>query len=186
MKLGCVFIVALCVCLKINADEFYLYFTSKEDVGEKFIERTRGEKLSIQMATHRLSQVEVIQSLIEAHRRNVLVEVIVDSITITKQTPLLLLLKEGVDVFVWNLESFPKKKSEAPRRLHHSFCVFGRDCSWSGSYSFSLKSRFHHFESALLVQNEKIAKDFLEQFQEIKKNHTIPLPLYLQKKGIAL
>lgn len=183
VKYICLFIVALVTFLKIDADESYLYFTSEVDVAKKFIERVGEEKQSIKLAAHRLSQVEVIESLIEAHRRNVLVEVIVDSVTITKNTPLSLLVKEGISVFVWNQESFPKKKNQSPGRLHHSFCVFGLKNSWTGSYSFSLKSKFHHFENALFVSNEKVAKAFSQEFEEIKKNHTMPFSLPVEKKS---
>ncbi len=165
-----------------EAQEPSLYLTSQVDVAEKFIERVRGEKKSIRMASHRLSELDVIKALIEAHQKGVSVEVIVDSVSVTKQTPLTLLAKEGIPVFVWQSESFPKKKNEAPRRMHHGFCVFGSDLSWTGSYSFSLKSRFHHFEQALVLQDEKISKGFLEEFEEIKKKHTTPFSEYIKQK----
>ncbi len=175
-------IVFILLFLSAEAGEPCLYFTSQVDVSEKFIEKVKAEKKSIRMASHRLSELEVIRSLIDAHRRDVSVEVIVDSLSVTKQTPLTLLVKEGIPVFVWSSESFPKKKNEAPRRMHHGFCVFGSDTSWTGSYSFSLKSRFHHFEQALLLQDEKISKGFLAEFEEIKKKHTTPFFLYVEQK----
>ena len=178
-------IVFILLFLELRAEEPSLYFTSQVDVAEKFIEKVKAEKKSIRMASHRLSELEVIRSLIEAHKRDVSVEVIVDSLSVTKQTPLTLLVKEGISVFVWRSESFPKKKGESPRRMYHGFCVFGSDTSWTGSYSFSLKSRFHHFEQALLVQDEKISKGFLQEFEEIKKNHTMPFSLYVEQKGVS-
>lgn len=178
--------VFLLLFLRLEAGESCLYFTSQLDVSEKFIERVKAEKKSIRMASHRLSELEVVKSLIDARKREVSVEVIVDSLSVTKQTPLTLLVKEGIPVFVWRSESFPKKKNEAPRRMHHGFCVFGSDTSWTGSYSFSLKSRFRHFEQALLLQDEKISKGFLEEFEEIKKKHSMPFSLYIEQKGAGL
>ncbi len=179
MRSFCFFAFLLCF-LTAQAQETSLYFTSQTDVSAIFIEKIRSEQKSIRLVSHRLSEVKVIEALIDAHQRAVSVEVIVDSVSVTKKTPLKLLVKEGVPVFVWNSEGFPKKKSEAPRRMHHGFCVFGSDLCWTGSYSFSLKSRFHHFENALLLQDEKISKGFLKEFEDIKKKHVISFSEYLR------
>ena len=184
-----VFFFVLFLCFAsfgfLEAEEPVLYLTSKEDVSLKFIEKVKKESQCIRMASHRLSDPAVVQALMEAHQRKVSVELIVDSTSLTKNTPLKRLLEEGVPVFVWQTEKLPKKKSEAPRRLRHAFCVFGADQCWIGSYSFSLKRRFRPFESVLLLQDEKIAKELLMEFEEIKKEYTISLFSYLKQREVS-
>jgi phosphatidylserine/phosphatidylglycerophosphate/cardiolipin synthase-like enzyme len=184
---------------QLSSDETCLYLTSREDVGQRFIERVQEEKEQILLASHRLSHSGVIEALIEAHRRNVRVEVIVDSVSVSKNSCLQRLIREGIFVSVWQSQGFPvpipseypgippgipKPKPRFQRRMNHSFCVFGSDLAWTGSYAFGVKSKFPNFENAILVRDEKVAKEFLEEFEKMKKKHAIYLPLYLEQKEL--
>jgi phosphatidylserine/phosphatidylglycerophosphate/cardiolipin synthase-like enzyme len=144
-----------------------LHLTDETDLTEKFVDLVERETVSIRMASHRLSDVTVVKSLVEAHKKGVSVEVIVDPITITAKSPVRLLAKEGVPVFVFK---GGKKKGQ----MHHGFCLFGEAVSWSGSYSFSLKRLFSHRESALVLEEKRIADDFLREFEKMKKDHAEP------------
>lgn len=164
--------------------ETSLYLTSKEDVSSRFIEKIGREMKTIRMVSHRLSDPAIIQSFIEAHKKKVSVELIVDSVSLTKNTPLKRLVEEGIPVFIWQADKVPKKKSEALRRLKHSFCVFGVDKCWLGSYSFSLKRKYRPFESVLFLEDEKAAKALLEEFEEMKKEYTVPLFSFLKQREL--
>lgn len=198
MKLFNIFIFCVCVLFKLSGEEPCLYLTSREDVAEKFIEKVREEKERICLVTPRLSQLDVVDALIEAYRRNVQVEVIVDSFFISMSSPLHRLIREGIAVWVWQPRLFPpkcppslpgpypKKKVRIPqKRMNHSFCVFGSDECWTGSYAFSVKSKFPPLENAVLFRSEKLAKEFLEEFGRMKKKHVVSLPLYLQQKEVS-
>ncbi len=200
MKLYQILVVCLCVFSQGVAEEPCLYLTSQEDVAERFIERVQEEKERICLASHKLTHVGIVNALIEAHRRNVLVEVIVDSASVFKSSPIHRLIKEGIFVCVLQSPSLPvplpprypgippgvaKPTPRFQKRMNHTFCVFGSDLSWTGSYAFIAKSKFAHFENALLLKDEKIAKEFLEEFDRMKKKHVIYLPLYLQQKEVS-
>jgi phosphatidylserine/phosphatidylglycerophosphate/cardiolipin synthase-like enzyme len=162
-----------------------LYLTSKDDVSSKFIEQVDQEERSIKMISQRMSDPEVVKALILAHKRGAFVELIVEPSTVTKNSPLLLCLENAIEVFVWQSDKVPKSKSEAKRRLHHFFTVFGSKLCWLGSYSFSLKRKYRPFESSLLFSDEKLAGQLLEEFDTIKKNYTIPLEAYLKSKELS-
>lgn len=169
-----------------SAIEPVVYFTSETDLSKKFIEQIKSESKKIRMATERLSDVEVIKALVAAHKRGVSVEVIVDPITVTSRSPLSLLVSGGISVFVWkpDVEPLKKKKNEPARRMHHVFCVFGSNISWTGSYSFSLKRLFAHRENALVLQDEKVSSAFISEFEKMKLANAILLPAYLEGKKI--
>lgn len=156
-------IFVLCVVSLLQSKEQEIYFTSQTDLAKKCIEYIEKETLSICIASHRLANTQVISALLDAHKRGVYVEVIVDAETVTKQSRLQQLAKEGVSVLVWKSES--KKKDH----MHHSFCVFGKEVSWTGSYSFSLQKKFSHKENVMVLEDEKIAQGFLREFDSIKK-----------------
>ena len=163
-----------------------VYFSSEIDLSKKFIELIKNEPAKIRMATERLSDVEVVQALIAAHKRGVSVEVIVDPVTVTSRSPLALLVEERIPVFVWKPdETFSKtKKNETKRRMHQVFCVFGSSLSWTGSYSFSLKRLFSHRESALVLQDEKVSAAFISEFERMKVTNTTVLSASSQGKKI--
>ena len=163
-----------------------VYFSSEIDLSKKFIEQIEKEPKKIRMATERLSDVEVIQALIKAHKRGVSIEIIVDPITVTRRSPLSLLVDEGISVYVWNSdqEVLKAKKKEPKRGMHHVFSVFGSGVSWTGSYSFSLKRLFSHRESALVLQDEKVSSAYLLEFERMKIANSILFVACLEKKKI--
>ncbi len=180
MKIYQVLVVCVCIFFKVVAEEPSLYLSSQEDLSEKFIEKIQEEKERIFLASIRLSNFAVIDALIEAHQRNVQVEVLVDASSVSKKSCLQKLSKEGIPVWVWQGEA--KKKGR--RRMHHSFCVFGSSLLWTGSYGFRGKASGAHFEGALLLRNEKIAKEFLEEFEKMKGQGALYLPLHIQQKEV--
>jgi phosphatidylserine/phosphatidylglycerophosphate/cardiolipin synthase-like enzyme len=179
MKLCLILVLFFCTFFKIEAGEPYLYLSSQEDVAERFIQKVREEKDRIFLASGRLSHAGIIEALVQAHQRNVHVEVIVDASFVSKTSCLQKLTKEGIAVWVWTQ---PELKKKGKRRMKHAFCVFGPDLAWTGSYSFGGKSTLPHLENALLLKEEKIAKEFLEEFENIKGKGAMYFPLHIQQK----
>lgn len=165
----------------LGASQPLAYFSEDIDISKKFIEEIEKEKVCIRMASYRLSDAKVVKALVEAHQKGVSVEVIVDSVTVTKKTPVKILVDSGVPVYVWKVKGGKKGKSQ---HMHHSFCLFGKDVAWSGSYSFSLEKVYQHREGVLVLHDEKIVSSFLGEFEQIKKKHALSYEAYLaQKKG---
>ena len=163
-----------------------VHFSSEVDLSKKFIELIENEPKKIRMATERLSDLEVIQALVKAHKRGVFVEVMVDPITLTRRSPLSLLLDEGVSVFVWKAdeEMSKAKKNESKKRMHHAFGVFGSVTSWVGTYSFSLKRLFSHRESALVLRDEKVASAYILEFERMKATAAVLFLTSIEEKKI--
>ncbi len=156
----CFFI--LCVAGGLYAKESTVYFTTETDLAKKCIEYIQKESEFIRIASHRLSNSQVILALLQAHKRGASIEIIVDAETVTKNSRLQLLANEGISILVW--KSNGKKRDH----LHHSFCIFGKDLTWTGSYSFSLQKKFAHKESVVILENEQIAQSFLKEFEALK------------------
>jgi len=154
----------------LQAKEPQVYFSTNTDLAKKCIQYVKQESSSIRIVSHRLSDPKVIASLLQAHKRGVSVEVIVDPKTITKRSRLRSLAEEGVGVFVW----------KGPDRMHHAFCLFGQDTLWNGSYTFSLSQRFQHREGVVILCDPKVGKSFFEEFAAIKKEYTIPFLEYIE------
>ncbi|MBS0626703.1 MAG: hypothetical protein JSS09_00650 [Verrucomicrobia bacterium] len=171
-KIAC-FIFVLGSIGVLRAKEPSVYFTTDTDLAKKCIEYIQKEPESIRIASHRLSNTQVIAALLQAYKRGVLLEVIVDAETVTKHSRLQLLANEGATVLVWKSEA--KKKDH----MHHSFCLFGKELVWTGSYSFSLPKKFNHKESATIFFDDKLFKSFSSEFDMINKGNTLPFLDYV-------
>lgn len=183
MSLYKILAVLLCFCCEVRSAETSLYLSSKEDIAQKFIERIQGERERVCLATKRLAHGGILEALIDAHRRNVLVEIIVDSTSVSGNSSLHRLIKEGIAVWVWRSPELPRLK-RGSQRMNHSFCLFGSTFSWTGSYGFGMKSKIAHLESALLFKDEQVVKELLDEFEKMKGKHSIYFPLYLQQKEV--
>lgn len=173
-KIVC-FMFILCSIGILEAKDPSVYFTTDTDLAKKCIEYIQKEQESIRIASHRLSNTQVISALLQAFRRGVLVEVVVDAETVTKHSRLQLLANEGATVLIWKSEA--KKKDH----MHHSFCLFGKELTWTGSYSFSLQKKFNHKENVTVFSDEKISKSFLKEFDAVKKGNTVSFLEYVKE-----
>jgi phosphatidylserine/phosphatidylglycerophosphate/cardiolipin synthase-like enzyme len=168
------YIYILCFFGSLSAKESVAYFSAETDLAKKCIECIQKEVKSIRIASRKLSNVDVILALSEAHKRGVLVEVIVDAKSVTKNPRLRLLSDEGALVLVWKAES---KRKEY---LQHSFCLFGDESTWVGSYSFSLEKKFSHKESVVLLEGKEVFESFSREFDLVKKGSSLSLSEYLK------
>lgn len=174
MKIRIAFcIFALCSLISLEAKAPSVYFSSETDLAKKCVVLIKRETQSIRIASHRLSNTQIIQALLDVHKRGVLIEIIVDSETVTKNSRLQLLAKEGVSIWVWQ----PKMKKD---RMRHSFGIFGDDTLWTGSYSFSLNKKFDHRESVMLIVDEGLVRNFFKEFETLKKGEVIPFLEYIK------
>lgn len=170
MQAKTLLILAFLTMSILHAKQPEVYFSNNTDLAKKCIEYVKQESLSIRIVSHRLSDPKVIASLVQAYKRGVSVEVIVDPKTVTKRSRLRLLAEEGAGVFVW-------KGSD---RMHHAFCLFGKDTLWNGSYTFSLQKKFQHREGVVIVSDSRISKIFFDEFALIKKEYTTPFLEYIE------
>ncbi len=175
----CLCSFVFCIPFQATSIDPVVYFTSGVDLSKKFIEYVQKEPDSIKMASHRLSDLQVIRALIAAHKRGVAVEVLVDPVTITTKTPIKLLVDEGIKVLVWKADG---KKGSPAKHMHHTFCVFGKTTCWTGSYTFSVKKISQHQESSLVLQDTKASADFLAEFDKMVKTGVEPFSSYVEKK----
>jgi len=172
-----------CLCIFVGAfflsqglfAESVLYFSPEVDVNSVFVKKVRDEQKSVKLISHRLSNLNVIQALQDAHRRGVSVEVIVDKVSITKNSPLKSLVEEGGSVLVWS----PTNK----KPMNYNFCVFGSSSSWAGSYIFSLKEDLERFENAVFLEDKKVAATYLIEFERIKGLGVVSFSKCFKEKG---
>jgi len=65
--------------------------------------------------------------------------------------------------------------------MHNKFCVFGKEKVWTGSFNFTFDAATNHRENVVVLENREVAKEYLKEFEDLKKNGSISYASYLKK-----
>lgn len=175
---------------KLEQASCELYFSPDGHVAEQLIALIDKEQKSIQAAIYCLTHREIAKALVQAKKRGVAVEIIVDPFSVKIRSPLKKLADAGISVLVWDPPAIQtgSKKEKRPL-MHDKFCILGGTSVWTGSFNFTYDANLSNQENAILLHDTSIAKKFQEQFLTIKRQACRPYYDYLahhpksKKKG---
>ena len=148
-----------------------VYFSPKDQVADRLIERIDKEKQSIRIAIYCLTHSGVGRALIRAKKRGVSIEVIVDPFSVKNRTPLARLAREGIPIYVWDPVRTPEEQEKYPRGslMHDKFCIFGKENVWTGSFNFTNTANNVNQENVVVLDEADVVAAFQAQFARIKK-----------------
>jgi phosphatidylserine/phosphatidylglycerophosphate/cardiolipin synthase-like enzyme len=155
-----------------------VYFSPDDHLEKRLIELIDKEKSSIHVCIYTFTHRSVANALIEAKKRGVEVEVIVDRFSVKIQSPMKKLLEAHIPVYVWDPDRLKRKNAHRPL-MHNKFCVFGSDKVWTGSFNFTYEASKMHQENALVLQDAALASAYKGQFYTIKFRSCIPLESFV-------
>jgi phosphatidylserine/phosphatidylglycerophosphate/cardiolipin synthase-like enzyme len=155
-----------------------VYFSPNDQVEKRLISMIEKEQKSIAVAIYCMTHRGIGNALIEAKRRGVDVEVIVDRFSVRVKAPLGKMVEAGIPVYVWDPDPGRRKKAHRPL-MHHKFCVFGDEAVWTGSFNFTYEASRMHEENALLIRDPDLAAAFKNQFINIKFKSCVPFGSYV-------
>lgn len=154
------------------------FFSPDDNVQEILVQLIDQEKKSIKIAIFSFTDGKIAQALIDAHRRGVMVEVIVDITGMRDKFSKIDWLKEnGIKVTVYD----PRNNSIYNDIMHHKFVIFGNNIGgksllWTGSYNFTKSATLKNQENVLVLDEVHLIQKYAQQFELIKhrtKNHTV-------------
>lgn len=155
-----------------------VYFSPDDQMEKRLIGFIEEEKESIHVAIYCMTHRGIANALIEAKKRGVDVQVIVDRFSVKITSPVRKMVEAKIPVFVWDPDSGNRKKAHRPL-MHNKFCIFGRDLVWTGSFNFTYEASRMHQENALVLRDPKIAEAFKNQFATIKYRSCIPFDSFV-------
>jgi phosphatidylserine/phosphatidylglycerophosphate/cardiolipin synthase-like enzyme len=155
-----------------------VYFSPDDHLEKRLIELIEKEKTSIQVCIYTFTHRSIANALIEAKKRGVDVEVIVDRFSVKIQSPLQKLIEANIPVQVWDPDRLKRKQAHRPL-MHNKFCVFGSDTVWTGSFNFTYEASKMHQENALVLRDSALAAAYKGQFYTIKLRNCIPLASFI-------
>lgn len=151
--------------LIFNTQAHRVLFVPEHPIKDVLLGLIISEKEAIIGAHYRLSDKDVIQALIDARRRHVHVELVVDQgALLEKHQKISLLQKAGVIVHV------PK----SPYLMHNKFFLFQRSIYskaiiWSGSANITGQGMHKNCENVIVWENAMDYKLYRQHFEVLKK-----------------
>jgi len=147
------------------------YFSPRDNVDAKLISLIEQETSSIKAAVYCLTHRGIINALVEAKKRGVEVELIIDPFTVKARAPLRRMAQSGMAIYVWD----PQQKQMTDRGklrtplMHNKFCVFSKlGVVWTGSFNFTSEGSLANQENVVVVHDKTQVAPFVEQFDSIK------------------
>ena len=163
-------------------------FSPDDRVADALISLIASEKKSIKAAVYCLMHKGIADALIEAHKRGVPVEVIVDPYSVKARSPLKRMHLAKLPVFVWNPPETirqtkgGKEVKERKPLMHDKFCVLGDSCVWTGSFNFTFEATRRNRENVVVLENRQVAARYLAEFERLKAQGCTP---YFQYVSLA-
>lgn len=157
---------------------YEVLFSPQDHVADELISMINKEKKSIKAAVFCLMHRGISNALIQAHKRGVNVEIIVDPFSVKTRSPVRRIALANVPVYVWNPTTLLKANGEKQKRrkplMHDKFCIFGDQRVWTGSFNFTFEAATRNRENVVVLENETIARLFLEEFEKLKVEGCMP------------
>lgn len=174
-------IIFLSVPFFLLASQCKAFFSPNDHLAEELISCIQAEKTSLKVAVYAMTHLGIAKALCEAKARGVEVEVLVDPFTLKSSSLVKKLQSSKVPLFVWD-QGLKMKKGKTKSLMHDKFCVFGSKKVWTGSFNFTYAANTGHQENAILIEDEEIAKKYLNQFSQMLLYESRPYQEFLVLK----
>jgi phosphatidylserine/phosphatidylglycerophosphate/cardiolipin synthase-like enzyme len=169
---------------------YKILFSPDGQVADELIALIKKENKSIKAAVYCLMHRGISKALIDAHKRGVDVEVIVDPYSVKSRAPVKTMQAASLPVFVWNppevIRVNRKGKSVKQKKplMHDKFCVLGDSKVWTGSFNFTFQASSANRENVVLLESKEAASQYLKEFERLKKSGCVPLKIFLDNTGV--
>ncbi len=145
------------------------FFTPQDNLTSLFISMVDAEQKSIQGAMYMFTDKKIAQSLINAQKRGVDVQIIIDQISMSSYGKGKFLQENNVPVYVHRTEEF---NPFTMALMHHKFFIFesnkdNRSFLWTGSWNCTLRATTYNDENVILLDDEMIIKQYQNYFKKL-------------------
>lgn len=163
-----------------------VFFSPKDQLADRLIEMIEREQKTIKVAIYSMTHLGIAKALIEAKKRGVAIEVLVDPFSVKNRSSMTRLIEAKVPLFVWD-QGVRMAEGRRKGLMHDKFCIFGDHLVWTGSFNFTNDADLKHQENAVAIDSREVAQKYLVQFDHMKLYESRPyhefLALYPKKKG---
>lgn len=140
-----------------------VYFSSRDNCREKIVDCINNSKKNIIFAIYFLTDKEIAKALIEANKRGVKIEGIVDKQCSTGMN------KKFMSDLKKNFKITVIKKNYGI--MHHKFAIIDRKIIITGSYNWTFSANNKNYENLVIIKNEDLALEYFKEYKRIIFKH---------------
>jgi phosphatidylserine/phosphatidylglycerophosphate/cardiolipin synthase-like enzyme len=142
------------------------FFTPQDDLTAIFINMIHAEQKSIHGAMYMFTDKKVAQALIDAQKRGVDIQIVIDQISMSSCGKGKFLKENGIAVYIHRTEEY---NPYTMALMHHKFFIFGSNQDdkallWTGSWNCTLRASKHNDENVILLDDLLIIKQYQDCF----------------------
>lgn len=152
-----------------------VFFCPSPHVCEKLCALINSEQKKINIAIYNITDRHIVQALINAKKRGVIVEMVTDrSCSIDRFSKIGKLYSNTISVFLYQP---PFINDTQQGLMHNKFALFfenehNKQIVWHGSFNFTVSGYKRNCESILIIEDKKTFDHFAQEFEKIKKQST--------------
>lgn len=146
------------------------FFTPQDDLTSIFISMIDAEQKSIHGAIYMFTDKKIAQAFVNAKKRGVDVQLILDQISMVSCGKGKFLQENGVPVFVHRTPEF---NPYTMALMHHKFFIFGcnkdkQKLLWTGSWNCTVRGTSYNDENVIVLDDELIIKNYSDCFLKLQ------------------
>jgi len=146
------------------------FFAPVNNLTTLFLAKIAAEQKSIHGAIYMLTDKKIAQAFVDAKRRGIDVQLIIDQASMGSCGKGKMLQEGGVPVFVHRTQEF---NSYTTPLMHNKFFVFGsneenKSLVWTGSWNCTVRGTLHNNENVILLDDQLVIQQYLDTFFSLK------------------
>ena len=134
------------------------YFSPGTECRTAIIQQIRSARNSLKICVFTISDNEISEEIIKAHRRNIAVKIITDNDKC---------FDTGSDIEAIHQAKIPVKMDRTDSHMHHKFCVVDKERLITGSYNWTRSAAESNQENIILTDHVGMVKDFVKEFNRL-------------------
>ncbi len=151
-------------CLAANTPEISVYFSPNGGCTHAIVEELNKAKSTVLVQAYSFTSAPIAKALVEAHKRGVLVEVILDRSQRTEKY-------SDADFFV---HSGIKTLIDAQHAIaHNKIMVIDGETVITGSFNFTRQAEEHNAENLLVIRDKELAEKYESNWHLHEKHSEI-------------
>lgn len=153
--------VLLVTAIAVTAAEIQVYFSPRGGCTAAIVQNVNAAKSNVLVQAYSFTSAPIAKALVQAHKRGVKVEVILDKSQRTAQY--------SSATFLFNA-GIPTLIDDNHAIAHSKIIVIDRTTVITGSFNFSKAAEESNAENLLVIQDRELAAEFLQNWQAHRKH----------------
>ncbi len=138
--------------------EVETYFSPGSECKSAIIKSISQAQKSLDICVFTISDNEISNKIIEAHRRKVTVRIISDNEK---------LLDKGSDIQMLSDAGIPVKIDNTSNHMHHKFVIIDNKSVLTGSYNWTRSAELYNHENVIVIDNQANTLLFKNEFEKL-------------------